>query len=66
MDKDLNKSKASKTPALVEHSHSRDRPITTKKIIGKQIMIEPFLIDAGKIILCSWESLSSILSERGA
>lgn len=47
---------------LNERSHSRDRTITTKKIIGKSIPSEPFLLDVTKIVLCSWPTLSAILT----
>lgn len=51
-----------KTPALYERSHSRDKPLETKKIIGKQISNEPFLLDANKIVLCPWALFASILT----
>lgn len=51
-----------KTPALYERSHSRDKPLETKKIIGKQISNEPFLLDANKLVLCPWALFASILT----
>jgi hypothetical protein len=55
-----------KNIALNERSHSRDKNITLKKIIGKFVSSEPFLIDPSKIVFCSWSTLSSILTEKGA
>lgn len=55
-----------KMPALYERSSSRDKTISTKKIIGRLVSSEPFLIDASRVVLCAWPTLNSILVERGA
>ena len=60
------KDKDREAPPLYERSHSKDKPLAHKKLIGKAITTEPFLIDPNRIVLVAWGVFSKILTELGA